>query len=104
MTALTDTRDVLIRGRALIADPDRWIKGRDHAIVAGRDCYCAAGALRSARVDQGLPEALRTLRHAAGPDAGTIPAWNDAPERTHAEVLAAFDAAIADVTDRMEPL
>jgi hypothetical protein len=25
----------------------------------------------------------------------SIPGWNDAPERTHAEVLAAFDRAIS---------
>lgn len=38
--------------------------------------------------------ALDALRDAIG-GTDTVIAWNDAPERTHAEVLAAFDKAIA---------
>jgi hypothetical protein len=41
-------------------------------------------------------DAIRTLRDAVSPGATMrwITEWNDAPTRTHAEVLAAFDRAI----------
>lgn len=58
--------------------------GDDRAI-----CWCAVGAL------QGSPEAIPLVRKAIGiPDECRISTWNDAPERTQAEVLAAFDKAI----------
>jgi hypothetical protein len=55
--------------------------------------FCAIGAIYRAGRDLGLPvdgacSALewQTVR--------TIPYWNDGRRRTHAEVIAAFDAAI----------
>jgi hypothetical protein len=51
-------------------------------------CWCASGAI-NAKADYA---ARRVFGEAIGTDC--IPGWNDAPERTQAEVLAAFDKAI----------
>lgn len=81
--------------RKLIADPSAWVKG-----VPPIGCFCAETAI--AMACNGDPQnydsdqawrALDALRDAINDAA--IFRWNDAPERTHAEVLAAFDRAIA---------
>jgi hypothetical protein len=83
------TADVLRRARALIDSPEKWIKGA-YGLRAD-DPHCVYGALdvvahmRPCRGFELFREAVGT-RH--------IEAWNDAPERTHAEVMAAFDRAI----------
>ncbi len=102
------TRDVLVKARALIATPDRWIKGRYERKRRGRKCYCAAGTLAAAAPtasDRAWITAWKCLHQAVGVVEGeekrncstptSIENWNDDPERTHAEVLAAFDKAIA---------
>lgn len=85
--------------RAKIADPQNWGKGRRGE---NRDLltYCAAEAIEDNGID-GFPykariRAFHALMNAAGIDYHLAP-WNDAPERTHSEVLAAFDLAIATV-------
>jgi hypothetical protein len=98
--------DILVAARSKIADEKDWGKGsrRDRP----RNTYCAAEAVEEAfcfnSVFQVPPQyydervaAFRALEHAAGVAQGCcfIPNWNDAPERTHKEVLAAFDLAIA---------
>lgn len=102
------TRDILIAARALIEKPERWIKGKffDTRWVKGKpaqDCYCAVGAISQAGfylARTALNEdAISAVSVGAGLPAKTywkpLSNWNDAPERTHAEVLAAFDRAIA---------
>lgn len=89
----------LVKARALIADPAKWGKGRrrhDRPL----DTCCAAEAIEE--VEPPSPRrraAYCALEQAAGivrpPMGSVIVDWNDAPERTHAEVLAAFDKAIA---------
>ena len=90
----TDTvADVLRRARALIDSPEKWCKGalyRDGA-------RCVWGALDGIRTGEPTPfrkaEAGATyITRAIG--GRNIASWNNAPERTHAEVLAAFDRAI----------
>ena len=87
--------------KALIDTPEKWTKGR----LRLRDKYgkvcamCSIGAIYTAA------EELLGPRHDAARDAfraatgclpfDSVPEWNDAPERTHAEVMAAFDKAIA---------
>jgi hypothetical protein len=86
--------------KALIADPARWCKGiaRNQnctmyavSVVAGQ----GSGAYRFTRCDEALRQALpRTIQLPFG-GAHPIVAFNDAPETTHADVLALFDRAIA---------
>ena len=94
---------VLFRARELIADERRWCKGTlargwlDVPVpVQSRFArrFCAVGAIHRAGRELGLPvrdacDALewQTIR--------TIPYWNDRRWQTHAEIVAAFDAAIA---------
>jgi hypothetical protein len=78
------TKDRLIAGRNRIEDPKNWGQGlrRDHTM-------CVMEAVRS-------QEAWTVLRKALGLGLqGSLTRWNDDPSRTHAEVLAAIDAAIA---------
>lgn len=95
---------LLRAARALIADPDRWTTG-----CAARDAHGQSvmpeqleavrfdgiGALF--RLTPGEPElrdrAIIALEIVAG--SWMWAAWQDAPGRTHAEVLTAFDRAIA---------
>ena len=98
-----DTVAVLTRARALIADKRRWCK-RAYAVgflgipVSTQSIfvrrYCALGAIRRAGWELGL----------SVQDAGSVlewqtripvPNWNDNRRRTHPEVIAEFDAAIA---------
>lgn len=68
-------------------------------------CWCAYGAIDAATPREGLgyaefyrvrSDAMLILRDAIGlPGTNRIADWNDAPGRTQAEVLAAFDRAIA---------
>ena len=105
---MTLTSD-LIAAKALIDTPEKWRKG-DYGSLG--NCMCALGACRAAiygttehlrgrywRGDEnGLAEALR----AALPDPWSfsgVSDFNDAPETTHADVMALFDRAIAAAPD-----
>jgi hypothetical protein len=61
-------------------------------------CWCSHGALTRSRVD--LDCALTSRSEASeifrvANDIENITIWNDAPERTQSEVIAAFEKAIA---------
>jgi hypothetical protein len=99
--------EVLRGARELLAYPERWIKGEDAADVIGQPlengydegavCWCLAGALEkvSGRTqDCGVEPAYQAVDDLIV-DATNVREWNDAPERTHAEVLALLDRAIA---------
>src|SRR5882762_9510028 len=98
-----DTLAVLARARELIADEKRWgrrsfarswfnVSVRVQSAAARR--YCALGAVMHAGRKLGLPveQARNALEWQA---ARPVQDWNDDPLRTHREVIAAFDAAIA---------
>jgi hypothetical protein len=88
---------ILIKARAKIADPENWGKGFRTVCGGHRtlETCCASEAIEAVAATPGLRSAaLRALAAAAQCDT-TILRWNDAPERTHAQVLAAFDKAIA---------
>ena len=111
MAERTTTLDVLRRARELLSEPQGWTQGtfardiRGRRAASARDavCWCAIGALLRAtdvsiRADA-VAAVAALVHHGIGitaPDSSrALVAWNDCPERTHAEVLEAFDRAIA---------
>lgn len=90
-----NTVDVLIAARALIEKPENWAQGINARLSSPP--HCAGAALIKAKTgerleDDALAAAFQALRPAIS---GDIVQWNDTPGRTHSEVLAAFDKAIA---------
>ena len=100
---VTDSRTaVLRRARDLVADERRWCKGSfarswfnipvpPHSALARRFCAIgpimrAGGELQLRTQDACLALQRETLRPIEG--------WNDDPSRTHADVIATFDAAL----------
>ena len=92
-----DAVDILRAARKRIESPEQWGQGVRRRNRPFETC-CASEAIED------LPlgytgerrRAFRALMNAAGLDSAIhIVRWNDEPGRTHAEVLAAFDLAIA---------
>ena len=98
--------DVLTKARELLTPEGAWGQG---SYTPAPGCYCILGALCQAGTGDAdfdrLPTghgrpwdsvwgALNLVRPAAR-RFGSVSVWNDAPDRTQAEVLAALDAAIA---------
>lgn len=94
-----ETAAVLRVALERITDERCWIKGQNQAVIDGRDCYCSAGAIGSAaRSGFSFDEifhAEEALERIVGTDLADYIDWNDAPERTHSEVVAGFESAIA---------
>ena len=100
------TADVLRRARALIDSPEKWCKDK---LSDGAHSYCVRGALIKAiagSVDEFLDDVhIRSLQSAEralgfpGYDGKhgepLLPEWNNARDRNHPEIMAAFDKAIA---------
>jgi hypothetical protein len=89
-----EPKEILIRARKLIDHPDKWIKG----MFTFGGGYCAVGALFKAGIDRCGIEwdknpAYLALVKSTGTEPGEVGRFNDT--HTHAEVLAAFDRAIA---------
>lgn len=79
--------------RAMARDESRR---RVNAVDPTACRWCAVGSVVSvtaARFDARYAKLIYAVKHAAGA-AFTLASWNDAPCRTQAEVLAAFDRAI----------
>jgi hypothetical protein len=102
------TLEILKAARELLAVPERWTKG-----AFGRDsndlsrfllsvhkavCFCSQGAIESVQL-LALDQAKEIA--ALFGFATWSQVWNDAPERTHAEVLARFDEAIAKLEEKV---
>ncbi len=92
-------REDLLAARALIDTPEKWLKGEDHC----RGSYCLTGALEKVVGWTGpfcpveahlrFDAAISLLREHT--DFGDrVFKWNDRPETTHADVLAAIDLAV----------
>jgi hypothetical protein len=93
--------ETLKAARDLISDPARWTQGafaRDATGAKSRlyleqaVCFCAVGAIRRVYVP---PVAIGSLLKQLPKDCQTLGHFNDT--HTHAEVLALFDAAIAEL-------
>jgi hypothetical protein len=94
---------VLARAREIISDERHWCKRAfaftwlDIPVPVGSRYarrFCALGAIQRAARELGLPvdDASRAVEWQT---VIQVPDWNDDKLRTHAEVVAAFDAAIA---------
>ena len=92
--------------RALIDTPERWTRLQFSCTVNGGKAYCASAAIyvavkhlrRAERVCTHLQDAIK--RH-TGLNRRIVQ-WNDAPGRTHHEIMQAFCWAIDDA-DRAMP-
>ena len=104
MTQQEQVIDALVRARGLVERG--WCQGwfaRDAdgyevAAVSPQACrFCALGAIRHAtNVFVEGDNCIRLVLRAGGNEAlGDLFTWNDAPERTQADVLALYDRAIA---------
>ena len=101
--------------RALIDQPDKWTQGALQRDASGRSglfaighqvvSRCASGAICDAcesedwDVNDDWNEVNGHLRRSINRHGGNvygITHWNDAPERTHAQVMLAFSRAIED--------
>jgi hypothetical protein len=94
------TKDILIEARELIAKG--WTQGANARDLQGKIvdesdeaavCFCVYGAISRAECCDGYSGSARDL-FADANGVYLIDAWNDAPERTKPEVLAAFQKAI----------
>lgn len=81
-------RDDLIKAKALIDTPEKWLQGA----LKRNGCFCAMGAGLETRNDEVL---FALQHHLPNPAWDTIPGFNDAPTTTHADIMALFDRAIA---------
>lgn len=97
-----ETLEVLRRARELLTPPGNWTQEEFAKTTAGEPCdpcvveaacWCSEGAIRAVRARGrfGPTNAFGALYRIVGDVVG----WNDEPERTQAEVLEAFDRAIA---------
>lgn len=95
--------EILRAARAKITDPKRWAQGVGARDTFGRQvaarcesavCWCSIGAICAVEgVTFAGDDVLDYLRTVSGES--SVVDFNDAPERTHDEVLQAFDKAAA---------
>lgn len=87
----------LRRARRLIEAPHCWGKGNGRKAGSVKLGRCAAIALAdTCNFQFEVTPAFAALRKAVGvADDDAFYSWHDAPERTHEDVLRAFDRAIA---------
>jgi hypothetical protein len=99
--------DILIRARALIEPPGAWTQRLYARTAKGKPCsptsrlaacWCPVGAIVVAAARLGYIRHTRQFWRAVTQleeAVGSAPIyWADAPNRTHAQILAGFDAAI----------
>jgi hypothetical protein len=93
--------ETLKAARQLITDPAKWTQGWFARNAAGENvnalsqsavCFCALGALDKFNA---VPATIDAITRQLPSDLVTISKFNDT--HTHAEVLALFDAAIAEL-------
>lgn len=86
--------EILTRAADLIEPPGAWGKGQGTRNPEG--CHCVLSAITAADtsgfMSKAWSDAIDFLEQVIGPGACAYK-WNDAPERTQAEVVAATRAA-----------
>lgn len=97
------TIEILKKARELLSDPARWCQNVSARSLEGKAVgyaaptafsFCMFGAIwNSAPRLSLIPD--EKVAAVFGLAADDLVEWNDAPERTHAEVLQRFDEAIA---------
>ena len=95
--------EVLREARSLVDTPEKWWQRNGHndsGELPDCDFTCVGLAVLDAGSHASHATLASALCRAIGITPGSYPPrdiydWNDAPERTHADVLAAFDKAIA---------
>jgi hypothetical protein len=93
------TAEILRAARGLIDAREAWFGGTDALPPAGQPRHCALMAVQAVAHGIGRRESSDALARVMGVEFGfKIPEFNNS--RTHAEVLAAFDTAIADAEAR----
>ncbi len=93
-----DTATILTLAREKISDTANWRKGSRRSGQPNQ--YCSEEAIEAVTGETGpdRDSAIQVLSQIVGDKYPYC--WNDDPSRTHAEVLAAFDRAIAAATER----
>lgn len=99
------TSEVLLAARELIATPEKWTCGNYAKTSAGvavsedddlAIAWCAMGAIRHEAPDrEAIMSARHVLERVLPSRSSTVADWNDAPGRTHAEVIEALTKAAA---------
>jgi hypothetical protein len=89
------TRDVLRRAKGLVAKA--WGQGGQISVGFWPEDftapYCALTAIWATKVENEAADALVTTLGVNSREG--VSSWNDAPERTQADVIALYDAALA---------
>lgn len=80
-----------MKASEILADPKDWVKGPGHAMVNDEPCCALIAIFRMADQDheKALILANRVRKFLS---ITSITAWNDAPERTHAEIIQVLKA------------
>lgn len=110
---MNSVHSTLLAVRELIAVPERWVKGDWARSASGRDvfwgsekavCWCIRGAVNL--VEQYSPsnsyraQEKLALMATGKSELMALAEWNDAPQRTHADVLALLDRALEETKPR----
>ena len=84
--------------RALIDQPEKWTQNKlARQVNGGMVARCVDGAILSVCLDGEQQETREYLGDSInGKGRLQLSEWNDAPERTHADVMLAFDRAIGE--------
>lgn len=102
---MTSVRDKLIAAKALIDTPEKW--GKDFYYQNDAGCLCIVGSLGKAsglsaaggQFCDSLIGALNKALPESAPIRNHLPAFNDHPATTHADIMALFDRAIAKASE-----
>lgn len=96
---MTERKDLLAPVRELLSEPERWCKQYmaltdDGALVGSVERraarWCLMGAVRKAYELESEGLILDELRRRL--DVPSVSAWNDAADRTHADIMALLEA------------
>jgi len=104
MTTKRKILSVLVAARKLITPREKWtqrVNARDkfgrytYPLNADAVCFCAQGAIARIAGGMGNPAKISAMVVLGSVIKGDVTTFNDAPKRTHRQILAAFDRAIA---------